>query len=448
MQSLSGKLVTVFGLGRFGGGIAVTRWLAGQGAHVLVTDQEPPEKLADSINQLAGLNVEFRLGRQSVEDFTQAELIVASPAVPPHNLFLSAARDAGVAITTEIRLFIERCPAKIFAITGTKGKSTTTAMLGLLLATRRATHIGGNIGGSLLEKLRNITPNDHVVLELSSYMLEHLKVDCWSPHVALVTMLDADHLEWHGSREAYVDAKKNILRFQKPDDWAILNGRDPGAAALATECHGQVVQYGLDESRPFNLQIPGAHNQINAQGAFAAAQIAGVDWAAAQDVLGKFRGLPHRLQLVHSVGGVRWYNDSIATIPQAAIVALESFEPRKVIQIVGGKDKHLHFEQMCSILLRRAKAILCIGATGTMLADTLTRARVGTEPQVYHCGDLQTAVDRARTIAVSGDVILMSPGYPSYDQFSNFEQRGNLFTELARRADNASDPAGPKQPPA
>jgi len=427
MQEVSGKRVTVFGLGRFGGGINVTRWLTEQGAEVVVADEDSPEKLADSVAQLADLPVQFRLGNVRETDFTQADLIVASPAVPPHNIFLAAARAADVAITTEIRLFIERCPAPIVGVTGTKGKSTTTAMLGLMLNCRFTAHVGGNIGGSLLAKLPEIQPADRVVLELSSYMLAHLGEVRWSPPLALVTMVGADHLDWHGSREEYVSAKKNILRFQKPDDVAVLCADDPGASGLAADAVGRVVKYALAGCRPFELRIPGRHNQLNAQGAFAAARCAGVTWEEAQAAIADFRGLPHRLQLVHESGGVRWYNDSIATIPQAAVAALESFESGRVIQIIGGKDKHLPIGPLCDALLSRAKGVLCIGSTGEMLAQAMKSGK-----DIHECSSLAAAVDQARRIAVAGDVVLLSPGYPSQDQFVNFEQRGEMFSRLAR----------------
>src|SRR5580658_2336662 len=182
-DTLAGKRISVAGLGRFGGGIAVARWLCAQNAKVLVTDLEPAEKLSDSLQQLEGLPIDFRLGQHREEDFTQADLIVASPALPPHNKYLQAARAVGKQVTTEIRLFIERCPAKIIGVTGTKGKSTTTAMLGRILSRIGKTWVGGNIGKSLLADLDQIAPTDFVVLELSSYMLEHLRAMRFSPHV-------------------------------------------------------------------------------------------------------------------------------------------------------------------------------------------------------------------------------------------------------------------------
>jgi UDP-N-acetylmuramoylalanine--D-glutamate ligase len=432
MESLAGKRVTVAGLGRFGGGIAVTQWLCAEGAKVLVTDQERAEKLADSLKQLEGLPIDLRLGEHHEEDFARADLIVASPAFPPTNKFIQAARAAGKTVTTEIRLFIERCPAKIIGVTGTKGKSTTTAMLGRLLETAAKTWVGGNIGKSLLADLEKITPSDLVVLELSSYMLEHLREARWSPHVALVTMISSDHLAWHGSLEAYIDAKRNIIRFQQSDDVAVLNEDDAIAAGFALEAAGRVVLYGLTNRKKFDLLIPGSHNQLNAQGAFATASVFGVDFTAAQKALADFRGLPHRLELVHESRGVSYYNDSIATIPDAAVAALQSFPSKKVIQIAGGYGD-MPITAMCAELVNRAKAVLCIGASGTAIADLLEESQSQHGTASYRCGDLATAVTMAKKIAAPGDIVLLSPGFKSYDQFVNFEQRGDNFAELARR---------------
>jgi UDP-N-acetylmuramoylalanine--D-glutamate ligase len=433
MQPVRNKRITLAGLGHFGGQIAAARWLVEQGAHVLVTDRSPAEKLTESVRQLDGLPIEFRLGEHRDEDFTSADLIVASPAIPPTNPFLQKATDAGVPITTEIRLFIERCPATILGVTGTKGKSTTTALLGEMLRTRFVTWVGGNIGKSLLFDLPQMNRTDLVVLELSSYMLEHLRPMRWSPHVAIVTMLSVDHLEWHGSLEAYIDAKKNIVRFQRPDDIAVLNGQDEASRSFAREAKSRIVNYG-DTRAPIALRLLGGkHNQLNAQAALAAAQVVGVPFDAAQAAVLDFKGLPHRQQLVHEADGIRWFNDSIATIPEAAMAALESFPSRRVIQIVGGYDKHLPLTAMCNALRERAKAVLCIGQTGPAIGGTIAQTPQEVSVPVYQCGDLATAVKMARTIAASGDVVLLSPGCASYGQFENFEERGEVFTKLARQ---------------
>ena len=441
MNALSGKKVTVLGLGRFGGGIAVTRWLVEQGATVLVADQDPPAKLASSLKQLSDLQVALRLGDQQEKDFTEADLIVASPAVPPHNSLLLVAAAAGVPITTEIRLFVERCRAPVFGVTGTKGKSTTSALLGRMLSQRFTVHVGGNIGGSLLQRLPRIDPSHRVVLELSSYMLHHLGAARWSPHVAVVTLIGSDHLEWHGGRERYIDAKRNILRYQTENDIAVINQTDVDAWAMRAHAVGAVIGYGAHSARSFALKLPGAHNQLHAQGAVAAAATAGITWDQAQGAIGDFEGLPHRLQVVHERDGVRWVDDSIATIPDAAIAALQAFESQTVIQIVGGKDKGLSAASLCAALASHAKAVLFIGATGPALADLLEQSSPSAAARIIRCGDLQTAIQKARTLASPGDVVLLSPGYPSYDQFVNFEQRGDAFAELARRESPSRDGA-------
>jgi len=433
MVSLAGKRVTVAGLGRFGGGIAVCRWLCQQQARVLVSDCESAQTLADSVKQLEGLPIEFHLGGHRPEDFTDAELVVASPAIPLNNEFLDASRGRGVPITTEIRLFIERCPATIIGVTGTKGKSTTTAMLGkILCAAGKQAWVGGNIGKSLLGDLDRIQKSDLVALELSSFMLAHLGEMRWSPHVAVVTMVAVDHLKWHGSAEAYVDTKKNLLRFQGPDDFAVLNEEDLACAGLAREAQGKVIFFGTQNRKRFELKLTGQHNQLNAQAAFTAAEIFGVDWAQAHQALSEFTCLPHRLELVHESAGVSYFNDSIATVPDAAVAALQSFPPKKVIQIVGGYDKGLPITGLCAALVERAKAVLCIGATGEKIAQLLEQSPLQSAAPAYRCRDLATAVTIARKIAVPGDIVLLSPGFASYDQFVNFEQRGEEFTRLAK----------------
>ncbi len=430
-DDLSGKRVTVAGLGRFGGNLAASRWLVERGAIVTVTDMATREKLADSVKQLDGLPITWRLGEHREEDFTRADLVVASPAIPTTNPYLQAATQAGVPVTTEIRLVVERCPATIIGVTGTKGKSTTTALLGEMLRTRHKTWVGGNIGGSLLFDLPKMTTSDVVLLELSSYMLEHLGALQWSPHVALVTMITADHLEWHGSFEKYIRAKSNILCYQKPTDYAVMPEDNRPALAMADLSPARLVLFGLKARRKFELALPGEHNQVNAHAAFAAAQVMGVTWDDAQGAVRAFPGLPHRLQLVHERDGVRYFNDSIATIPEAAIKGLDSFPRGKVIQIVGGYDKHLNMSALTTALADRAKAVMTVGALGPELAK---QARAAGAADVHECGDLATALADARKLAATGDVVLLSTGCASYDQFTNFEQRGDEFARLAREA--------------
>ena len=198
------------------------------------------------------------------------------------------------------------------------------------------------------------------------------------------------------------------------------------------EAPGKVFLYGARNRRRFDLLIPGEHNQLNAQGASTAASIFGVDFAQAQQALAEFPGLPHRLQLIHESAGVRYFNDSIATIPEAAVAAPMSFPSKKVIQIVGGYGKEIPIKALCAALIERAKAVLCVGATGPSIADLLEQSPSQHAAATYRCGDLPTAVSIAKNIAASGDIVLLSPGFKSYDQFVNFEQRGDEFVKSAR----------------
>lgn len=423
---VAGKRVTVMGLGRFGGQIAAARWLAGEGAKVLVTDATPAEKLAESVAQLEGLGIEYRLGEHRTEDFTAAEVVVPSPAVPPTNPYLKAARDAGVPIVTEIELFLERNRAKmVIGVTGTKGKSTTTAMLGRMLETKNRTYVGGNIGRPLIGQVGEIKADDWVLLELSSYMLHYLGLRKFRPNVALVTMVSADHLDWHGGPEGYVNAKVNLVSHQTPADRAVVYAHNPSTPVFAGATKARFATYDGSSSARVELPLPGEHNQVNAQGALMTAKLLGVDETAAREAVKEFGGLPHRLELVGERDGVRYYNDSIATIPEAAVVALGAFPAGKVVQIAGGYDKHLDMSAMTSALREGAKAVLCIGALGESLAKA-----IGAKAEV--CGTLEVAMGRAREVARAGDVVLLSTGCASYDQFPNFEARGEAFKALAR----------------
>ncbi len=445
-ESPAGKKVTVVGLGRFGGGIGATRWLASQGAKVTVSDKATREELEDSIRALGNVEVALHLGGHLEEDFTDADLLVVSPAVPPDMPLLMKARNRGVCVTSEINLFMQRCRAPIVGITGSVGKSTTTAMTGAILATTITTHVGGNIGTSLLEMLGQIDRTHVVVLELSSFQLEQLPVIRLSPYVAVVTNLAPNHLDRHGTMDAYAQAKKNIFRFQRHNDVLVLNANDPILASWSAEAPGRVEFFqgavlvdgeaaGPDLSsvpaRPFSLTVPGGHNQANAQAAWVAAKQFGVSWKQAQEALLEFHPLPHRLQFVAVRDGVKYYNDSKSTTPRGAIVALGSFAPGRVIIIVGGYDKGIEFEELGEHLAARAKAVITMGATATKIQDAIKRYNADNKVPVVEAGDLAQAVKLARDLATQDDVILLSPACASYDMFTNYEQRGQAFVDLA-----------------
>jgi UDP-N-acetylmuramoylalanine--D-glutamate ligase len=426
---LKGRRVTVVGLGRFGGGVGAARWLCEQGAVVTVTDAASADALADSVAQLADCDVTYHLGGHEEGDFTEADLLVINPAVPMDMPELQAA--AGVQQTTEINLFLERCRAPIVGITGSVGKSTTTAMIGEILSRSRTTHVGGNIGRSLLADLDSIEPDHVVVLELSSFQLERLPLVGISPQVAVVTNLQPNHLDRHGDMAAYAAAKKNIFAFQHADDLLILNRADVALATWADETPGRADWFDPTDE-PFELIVPGAHNQANAQAAWSAACPFGVTRSDAAEALKKFTGLPHRLQVIADRDGVRYVNDSKCTTPGGAIVALEAFEARQCVVIVGGYDKGVSFDELGKSLADRAKGVLAIGATAGQILGALAQHRQGVSPLAQHAGDLGSAVEAARSMTEPGDVILLSPACASYDQFDNYEQRGDAFVELVR----------------
>jgi len=422
--------VTVMGLGRFGGGVGVTRWLAGQAATVTVSDRAPAEELSESVAALAGLDVTLHLCGHVESDFTGCDVLVVNPAVPFDSPLIAAALAAGAELTTEINLFLRRCRCPVVAVTGTAGKSTTTAMIGAILGRARPTHVGGNIGRSLLEDLPDIAPDHVVVLELSSFQLFYLPLVETGPHVAVVTNLAPNHLDRHGTFEHYAASKKNILRYQGPDDAAVLNRDDP-VAEWAPEARGRVVLFGGDDE-PFALSVPGEHNQANAQAAWSAARLLGVARGAAAEALAAFEALPHRLQLVARCGGVRYYNDSKSTTPEGALAALASFPDRSAVIIVGGYDKGACLARLCAALAEHAKAVVAVGQTGPAIAEGIEKHPPGRTAPVILEKDFADAVAAARRLAGPGDVVLLSPGCASYDQFANYEQRGDAFTRLVR----------------
>lgn len=464
MQDLRGKRVLVMGLGRFGGGVGVTQWLAKQGAKVTVTDTATADKLTESLRAIEGLGVTLRLGEHREEDFRTHELVVASPAVPFESLYLKVAAEAGIPITSEICLFAERCPAKVVGITGSVGKSTTSAMAHHILDAAakkglgwwKRAWLGGNIGKSLLESLSVIGKDDIVVLELSSFQLEYLGQMGWSPHVALLTNLSPNHLDRHGTFAAYVAAKFNILRHLDPEkDPLIICDEDGPLREQIVQLLGDMTlvwRYRVNgRGQPealrefsdeptlhdafatwegFAAPLPGRHNVLNAAGAFAIGLALGLPKQAFGGLLEGFAGLPHRLEFVREVGGVRYYNDSKATTPEASEKAFTSFD-KGIVGIVGGYDKKIDLGGFGQLLADRTKAVVCIGQTKDMLVKEIQgRQKRPDQPVIQTATDFESAVKAARDLARPGDVVVLSPGSASYDMFTNYEQRGEVFRQI------------------
>lgn len=442
LPTLRNARVTVMGLGAFGGGVGVARWLAGQGARVLVTDGKPADKLAASVAALDDLvragAVTLRLGEHDERDFTKerADLVVVNPAVPTpwDNPYLKAAEaagggggGAGVPLTTEIGLAISTLPphARVLAVTGSVGKSTTSAMIHhALTAMGHAAVFGGNIGGSLLGRE---TPRDAwIILELSSFMLHWLGRDGFAPTVAVVTNLAPNHLDWHGSIDHYRTSKQNILAHQRAAATAILG--DASVAAWPTQPGVRRVVIDAAEGVS-GLAVPGRHNARNAAVAKAAilAAVPNADAAAIDAALRTFPGLSHRLQRVGVFAGVTCFNDSKSTTPESTLLALEAmreFGLSRVHLIAGGFDKGSDLSPVAR-LANELAGLYTVAQTG----PALDAASGGKSTP---CATVERAVATAFEQAKPGDVLLLSPACASWGQFENFERRGELFERLVR----------------
>ncbi len=466
--------VTVMGLGHFGGGVGIARYFAERGAKVIVTDFQPAEKLKDSIAQVRDLvdtgAVTLRLGEHVERDFVDTDLVIANPAVasPWKNSFLRAAATAGVPITTEFNIAVSQLASRerVVAITGTAGKSTTSAMVSHVL--RCAGHsvaFAGNIGGSTIASLQNVRRDAFVVLEASSFMLYWLSdlaerdgfaapawcqasgMKGWPARVAAITNISDNHLDWHGGMEHYRECKGRIFTGMRSGDVAVVSDerdvRDFMGKSHSPRC---VVLTALE--RVAELAIPGVHNERNARMAveICVATDAGLTRDAAERAVRTFPGLAHRLELVGEVkvggdndaarpiadGGrsecAKAFNDSKSTTPQATVLAVEAFEANggtgRVHLIAGGYDKKSDLSPIAS-LATKVSGLYTIGATGAAIAE----AAGGNAVQ---CGSLARAMVEIKRRIKPGDVVLLSPGCASWDQYENYERRGEEFRALVK----------------
>lgn len=437
IMNYSGRRVVVMGLGHFGGGIAVTRWLVEQGAQVTVTDSKSAADLAESLSRLDGLPVRQRLGGHDPADLDGCELLVVSPAVPKDKSeFVREAVRRGIPLSSEMNLFIERCPAKrVVGITGSAGKSTTTAMIGSILTTASEAGalprvwLGGNIGHSLLGDLQTMSSEDLVVLELSSFQLEDLGALRWSPPIAVITNIQPNHLDRHGTLEAYADAKMNLVRYQSADGVVFVHeGEDEVARRVtAVGAGARLRRVTFPQEFASHLRLPGRHNRDNAAAAIAVARALGVADELIKRGIEAFTGLPHRLEFVAERDGVRYYNDSKSTTPESTRIALEAFD-EPVVMLVGGYDKKIPLDGISRQLAARAKLTICYGQTGPAFHREITAAGGRAE----RADSFEDAVAKARAAAVPGDVVVLSPACASYDMFSNYEERGALFRQYVQ----------------
>jgi UDP-N-acetylmuramoylalanine--D-glutamate ligase len=506
-MDVRGKRALVMGLGIHGGGLGVARFLAGQGADVTITDLRTPEQLQPTLDALAGLPIRFVLGRHDDDDFRNTDLVVRNPGVPRDSRYLQIARAAGAAIEMEMTLFFRLCPGPILGVTGTKGKTTTTLLTGAMLREQYPdVVVAGNLRVSALEALPRITAGTPVVLELSSWQLEGLGEARLSPQYACITNISPDHLDRYGSMEAYAEAKKQIFLWQDSNGIVVLNRDDPEVVHWADQAPGRVEWFGArpdalsitaepaifydadgitvftpdqqaDDQQLYlprlcarsEIALVGRHNLANVAAAAALARSFGVEIEHIRNAIRNFTGVEHRLEFVRELDGVRYYNDTAATAPEAAIAALYSFE-QPIVLIAGGADKNLPFGELARAIVERAKAVVLLEGTATpkliqALEDerrtlrrslplsaakgsgraTKDRKSASGEPSFVlrpssfvsgPFGDFVQGIKAARASASPGNVVLLAPGCASFGMFRNEFHRGDEFKRIVREMES------------
>ena len=416
--------MTALVVGAARSGIALANHLTRAGETVRVVDRKPARELREAIS-LMPAGVDFHLGDESGA-LDGVDVVYASPGVPWDAQLLNDARARGLRVSSEIDLFLKLCPGSVVGITGTNGKTTTTALTGVVLgAGDRPVVVGGNIGDTVRDRLDEITPNHWVVLELSSFQLESL--DWPHLHAGVILNITPDHLDRHGTFERYVDLKARAIEFAGRDDFAVLNGRDETVRGLASRTRAKVVWF--DQHQPIPpMPLPGRHNMDNALAAAAVGRIAGLSDETIDTAIRSFKGVEHRLELVGEWAGVRWYNDSKATNPDAGRVALSSFPGAPVVLIAGGYGSGFALDEWVADVLKSAEAVVLIGASADLLQDALRE-----HSKVVRAASLEEAVSAAAGLSRLGGVVLLSPAYKSFDMFKDFEDRGNQFKALVRK---------------
>lgn len=429
-----GKRITVIGLGLLGRGVGDAKYLAEQGADLIITDLKTKEELADSVEQLAGFkNISFVLGEHRLEDFYDRDFILKAAGIPLDSIYIAEAKKNGIPVRMSADLFVEISGIPVIGITGTRGKSTMAHMVhAILKESGKPVVLGGNIRGvSTLALLPEVTPQHLVVLELDSWQLQGFGEVSMSPHIAVFTTFYSDHLNYYkDDLGVYLADKAQIFLHQHSDDMLMLGAQ---CAPTIIEKYGEDIEAKIlvvDETKlpdTWVLQIPGSHNRYNAALALAAARAAGVPDEVSRKALQSFAGVPGRLEFVAEKNGVRVYNDTTATTPEATLVALRALDTgeKNIVLIMGGADKNLDMGKLLVEIPNCVKRTILLAGTGTnCVLEFLPDASV--------FDSLQKAVSEAFASAVPGDVILFSPAFASFGMFKNEYDRGDQFNILVK----------------
>ena len=450
----------ILGLARQG--VALARFLAEAGAEVTVSDLQGEDALADRLKELADLPIRYALGGHPIHLLDDTDLLFLSGGVPVGVPIVREAQERGIPLSNDAQIFLDRCAAPVIGITGSAGKTTTTALVGeMCRATGLRTWVGGNIGNPLIDDLAEIQREHIVVMELSSFQLELMTT---SPQIAAVLNVTPNHLDRHKTMEAYIAAKENVIAHQTAEDAAVLGYDDANARALALETPadlyffsgGAEVEAGAFKTngeltlrmdghdreicKVAEVKLLGRHNVLNVLASSVLASLGGASLEAIREVATSFTGVEHRLELVGDLEGVRWYDDSIATAPERAIAAMRSFEA-PIVLLAGGRDKDLPWGAFADEVLNSVRWLIAFGEAGPMIAETVDQVRASVNgidasshsPElegVTTVGRLEEAVEEAARRARVGDVVLLSPGGTSFDAFQDFAARGERFCEL------------------
>ena len=450
-MDLSGKSVLVFGAGV--SGFSAAKTLLEQQAMVTLADgkERGDLKHAEGLAELVG-KVELALGRQDEALLAGKDLLILSPGISINHVLPQAALRLQIPVWGEVELAGRLCKAPIAAVTGTNGKTTTTTLLGEMMKTKYAeVVIGGNIGVGLAQAVSRVSSQGYVVAEISSFQLE--AAGTFQPHIAVILNLTPDHIDRHGSFAGYGAVKEQIFANQQPQDYLVLNHDDENVRDMANRCRSQAFFFSRRvelESGAFvsdgsiclrwqgksalvcrvdEMKLFGGHNVENALAACAAAFLAGVDPEQMAKVLRDFTGVEHRIEPVATLEGVRWYNDSKATNPESSIKALEAFDGH-VVLIAGGRDKNTDLSEFADLIKAKADLLILIGEAAERFE---LAARAAGVEKIVRSASLADAVETARKLAKSPQVVLLSPACASYDMFDNYEQRGEIFKQLVRQ---------------
>jgi UDP-N-acetylmuramoylalanine--D-glutamate ligase len=444
--------VLIFGLGLNDGGLGMAQFFLEQGAILTITDGKTQEELQEPLSKLSQYsNIMYHLGGHIESDFTDNDIIVRNPAIKPDNPYLEIARKAGKEIVMEMALFCKLTPTPVIGITGTKGKSTTTTLIYEIFKSVYGEKVllGGNIGKSAIRELSNLSENMLSVLEISSAQLDGMGESKISPHVSVVTNIYEDHINWHGSMKEYIQAKKSIFLNQKENDYLVVNYDNHLTYEFIDEAKSNVLTFSLDEDdcnyymdedlnvyeneklllRLENLKLEGKHNLYNILGAIATARIYNISVENIKKVVENFTGVPNRQEYVREVDGVRYYNDTTATSVESMLAMFERFGEKnkgKIVMIAGGVDKGMDYRTVSVYMKKYLKALVLLEGT----ASEKMFEFVGDSIPVYHYfNNMRAAIDQARELAESGDMIILSPGGSSFNMFVNEFDRGNQFVE-------------------